>query len=99
MGYDPNEARDYHGRWAGGSSDGHESSVPSGSITETKQRILEHFNRTGQSPNYNTVGGYDVAKPAFDQLIADGVIRWEKRISPTGKKMKILRLTPNSSNP
>jgi len=55
-------------------------------INQAKQAILESM-QNGTTPNYSTIGGYETGKAAFEELQAEGKIRWAKVPSKTGKRM------------
>lgn len=59
---------------------------------EIRQAIISHLRKTGSCPNYDTVGGYDAAKPVFDAMRADGTLVWTKQRSPKGRNMTVVRL-------
>ena len=56
------------------------------SIEESKKLILVSLAK-GVQPNYATVGGNDVAIPAFAELLAEGQTRWVRVPSKSGKRM------------
>lgn len=57
-----------------------------------RQQIVAHIEKTGRCPNYETVGGYDAAKPVFDEMLADGTLVGEIQVSPKGRKISVIRL-------
>lgn len=61
--------------------------------TEIAAKIVEHIKTTGQCPTFKSVGtDYVEGQPVFDALFASGTLVKEIRVSPTGRKMKVVRV-------
>jgi hypothetical protein len=54
---------------------------------EVREAIINHIKKTGRCPNYKSVGGWEISRPVFDAMIADGTLIWEQYKSPKGRNM------------
>lgn len=60
---------------------------------EIRTAIINHIAKTGKCPNYNTIGSdYYEASPIFKAMIEDGSLVWETKVSPKGRKNRVIRL-------
>lgn len=57
-------------------------------MTELQQRIVDYVKKYDRCPTWKSVGtDYYEGTVAFDELFKLGVLGWEVRISPKGRKI------------